>query len=156
MPTVTTIPKYIPISQAAAKLGIMPAKLHDMAALGKIKAIRLPNGGLAVDEKLTETPLRKEDLEEYKQFAHLANETTWVSKAARDYDVSQPTISRWTDYGFINIEGMNGNKKLLNAQDVAYCAFVYQEFQKEGDTQGRRIFDDNGMPYKPKTGPFAE
>ncbi len=109
-----------------------------------------------MQENIVETPLRKEDLDEYKQFAHLDSETTWVSKAARDYDVPQPTISRWTNDGIISIEGKRGNKKLLNVQDVAYCAFIYQEFQKEGDTRGRRIFDDNGLPYKPKTGPFAE
>ena len=155
MPATTTFPRYIPLSQAAAKLGIKPGKLHDMASLGRIDAIQLPDGELAVQANIVETPLRKEDLPEYQQFAHLADETTWVSEAARDYDVPHPTLSQWASKGFIDIVGMDGNKKLLNLQDVAYCAFVYQKFQEEG-TQGRRMFDDNGLPYKPQTGPFAK
>ena len=154
MPTVATFPKYIPLSQAAMQLNIDLAKLHDMASLGKIKAIRLPDGGLAVNEAVIEQPLRKEDLSEYKQFAHLSRKTTWISKAERDYDIPNRTISRWADDGVIKVTGMNGNKKLLNAQDMAYCAFIYQRYKEEG-TQGRHIFDSDGLPYKPKTGPFA-
>ena len=155
MPAITTIPQYIPLAEAATQLSIDIAKLHDMAASGRIEAIRLPDGGLAVNEEVVEKPLRKEDLDEYKQFAHLRGETTWVGKAARDYDIPHQTISRWTNDGLISFEGKDGQKTLLNAQDVAYCAFIYQKYREEGRTRGRRIFDDNGMPYKPKTGPFA-
>ena len=72
MPTVASLPKYIPLAEAATQLSIDVAKLHDMAASGRIEAIRLPDGGLAVNEEVVEKPLRKEDLDEYKQFAHLA------------------------------------------------------------------------------------
>ncbi|MEA2008851.1 MAG: hypothetical protein U9O54_06990 [Chloroflexota bacterium] len=160
MPTTAIFPKYIPISQAAMQFGINPTKLHDLATLGKIEAIQLPNGKLAVnedmDKKVVAQPLRKEDLPEYQQFAHLAGETTWIGKASRDYDIPQPTISRWTNDELIRVVRNEGQKKILDSQDVAYCAFIYQEFQEEGETRGRRIFDDNGLPYKPKTGPFAE
>ena len=91
------IPKYIPLAEAATQLSIDVAKLHDMAASGRIEAIRLPDGGLAVNKDVVKEPLRKEDLDEYKQFAHLDGETTWVSKAARDYDIPQAKISQWVN-----------------------------------------------------------
>jgi predicted site-specific integrase-resolvase len=156
MPSTTTLPKYIPLSEAATQLNIEVAKLHAMATSGRIKAIQLPDGDLAVNEEVVDSPLRKEDLPEYKKFSHLANETTWVSKAARDYNIPLVTISQWANKNIIDVVGKKGNKKLLNAQDVAYCAYIYEEFQNEGETQGRRMFDDNGLPYKPKTGPHAE
>jgi predicted site-specific integrase-resolvase len=154
MSPTAAIPKYIPISQAASELGVNKTKLLDLASLGKIEAIQLPDGEFAVNEKTLQKPLQKEDLPEYKQFAHLSNETTWISQASRDYDIPHPTIINWTKDGFIEVVGKEGNKKLLNAQDVAYCAFIYKKYQEEG-TQGRRIFDDDGTPYEPKSGPFA-
>jgi hypothetical protein len=54
--------------------------------------------------------------------------------------------------GVIQQLGTAGNKVLLNEADVAYCAEIYHRF----DAQGRKLFDNNGMPYKAKTGPLAE
>ena len=155
MPATATIPRYIPLSEAATQLNIGLSKLHDMASLGRIDAIRLPDGGLAVQANILDTPLRKEDLPEYQQFVHLGGIATWAREAEREYDVPASTISTWADAGFIKRIGHEGRKLLLDSQDVAYCAFVYQRYQEKG-TQGRRIFNDDGMPYAPKTGPFAK
>jgi predicted site-specific integrase-resolvase len=148
------LPRFVPLPKAAEQLEMREDELRRLVDSGKIDAIALPDGDVAVSEDDMTEPLRKEDLPEYKRFDHLKNETTWVAQAARDFNVPHPTISRWVSDGYIEIVGTEGNKKLLSAQDVAYCARIYNRYKEKG-TQGRRIFDDNGIPYKPKTGPFA-
>jgi hypothetical protein len=69
------------------------AKLLDLASLGNIEAIQIPDEEFAVNEK-TLPPLPKEALPEHRQFAHLSGKTTWVSKAERDYNIPNRTISR--------------------------------------------------------------
>jgi len=96
--------------------------------------------------------LRKEDLPEYKAFAHLTGVPIWVSEAARAHNIPQQTISRWIKTGIIKRIGENGNKILIDAADVAYCAKIYHD---RNTKQGRRLFDDDGLPYKLKTGPLA-
>ena len=147
-----TLPTYIPVAEAAEKYGYDLDELKKMARSGKINAAVLPDGDMVVsDDSIKAKILKKEDLPEYKKFADLADETIWVSKAARKYGISQSTISRWTQLGYIKKTGKQGNKRLLNAQDVAYCAEIYNT--RKG--QGKRIFDQNGMPYIPKTGPLS-
>ena len=146
-----SIPTYIPIKDAAAKYGYALSDLKRLAQSGKIKAVQLPDGDMIVSENSVKEKTRKEDLPEYKKHAKLANETTWVSKAARDYDLPHSTISRWTQLGHIKQMGKQGNKTLLSAQDMAYCAEIYQT--RGG--QGKRIFNPDGTPYTPKTGPLS-
>jgi len=149
--TLEAIPVYMPLEEAAEKYGYALAELKRLARSGKISAAVLPDGDMVVSEDSVKKKLRKEDLLEYKKFADLANETTWVMKASRDYDIPQPTISRWIKSGYIKKMGKEGTKTLLNAQDVAYCAEIY----KIRGGQGKRVFDSEGMPYIPKTGPLS-
>jgi len=146
-----TIPVYIPLEDAAKKYGYALIELKRLAQSGKINAAVLPDGDMVVSESSVKAKARKEDLPEYKKHAELANETIWVSKAARDYDIPHPTISRWTQLGYIRKMGKQGNKTLLNAQDMAYCAEVYNV--RKG--KGKRIFNPDGTPYTPKTGPLS-
>ena len=149
--TLPTIPVYIPLEDAAKKYGYALVELKRLAQSGKISAAVLPDGDMVVSETSVKSKVRKkEDLPEYKKHAELSEETIWVSKAARDYDIPQQTISRWTQLGYIKRMGKQGNKILLNAQDVAYCADIYNT--RKG--QGKRIFDKDGTPYIPKTGPL--
>jgi len=149
--TLPTIPVYIPLEDAAKKYGYALTELKRLAQSGKINAAVLPDGDMVVSESSVKAKARKEDLPEYKKHAELANETIWVSKAARKYGISQSTISRWTQLGYIKKMGMQGNKSLLNAQDMAYCAEIYDA--RKG--QGKRIFNSDGTPYTPKTGPLS-
>ena len=148
-----SIPTYIPIKDAAKKYGYALAELKRLAQSGKIKAVQLPDGDMVVSENSMNEKIRKEDLPEYKKHAKLSNEATWASKVTREYNISHPTIKRWIQLGFIKTMGKQGNKILLNAQDVAYCAEIYR---LRGGRQGQRIFAEDGTPYKPKTGPLAE
>ena len=146
------LPTYIPVAEAAEKYGYDLDELKKMARSGKINAAVLPDGDMVVsDDSIKAKILKKEDLPEYKKFADLADETIWVSKAAREYDIAHQTISGWIKSGYIRKMGMQGNKRLLNAQDMAYCAEVYK-FRKG---QGKRIFVQDGMPCTPKTGPLS-
>ncbi len=48
---------------------------------------------VVVDEgEVAKTILRKEDLPEYKKYAHLKGKEIWVSEAARKYNLLHPTI----------------------------------------------------------------
>ena len=144
------LPTYIPIKDAAAKYGYALTDLKRLAQSGKINAAVLPDGDMVVSENSVQESLKKEDLPEYKKHAELAEETIWVSKAARDYGISHSTVVRWAQLGYIRKMGKQGNKTLLSAQDMAYCAEIYNT--RKG--QGKRIFNPDGTPYTPKTGPL--
>ena len=98
----------------------------------------------------TKLPTTKEETPEYQQNAALAGQPIHVSAAARRYDIPQPTISRWVKLNYIKVLGMQGNKKMLDWADVAYCAAVYKKRQADG-AQGKWLFDENGLPYVPET-----
>lgn len=150
----TTIPTLLPLPEAARKYGLDETRLKAMIQHGKIKAAMIM-GVLVVDERTL--PLCKEDLPEYKKFTYLKDTPIWLSEAERRYNIPHETILKWVKEGFIIKLGKDGNKLLLDEADVAYCAEIYKKaYEKSGGKiQGRRIFDRDGMPYKPKTGPLA-
>jgi hypothetical protein len=150
--TLQSIPTYIPIKDAAKKYGYVLADLKRLAQSGKIKAVKLPNGDMVVSETSVKEKLKKEDLPEYKKHKDLAKNPIWLSEAERIYEVSTQTLSRWVKAGYISKIGLDGNRVLLNEQDVAYCAEIY----KKRGGQGKRIFAEDGTPYKSKTAPLVE
>mgnify|MGYP002641732890 CR=1 FL=1 len=154
--TLQSIPTYIPIKDAAKKYGYALAELKRLAQSGKIKAVQLPSGDMVVSENELEFPeiKTKEELKAYKDkhYADLAGKETWISKAARDYKVSQPNVGRWVQAGFIRQVGQNMNKILINEQDVAFYADMHNQFGK----RGRQLFGEDGIPRRPGTGPLAK
>ena len=143
-----TLPSYISLNEAGRRLGLNPIRLQDLIRVGTLKAARI-KGETVVDEKKVDeiaTQPKKEDLKEYKQFAHLKEKPIWASEAARKYGVSQSTISRWARSGYIARLESDGYRVYLNEQDVAYCVEVY----KERSGQGKRVFNEDGTPYKTK------
>jgi excisionase family DNA binding protein len=148
----TILPIFLPLPEAARKYGVSEARLKTMIDNGKIKAAMIGEQVIVPEEEVQNASLRKEDLPEYKRHAHLKGNPIWVTEAARKYAIPQPTISRWVKGGIIKQIGMDGKKTLLDEADVAYCAAVYHS----GDPkQGRRLFDGEGRPRKPKTGPLV-
>lgn len=149
------LPTYVPIEDAAKKYGYALTELKRMAQSGKIKAVKLPDGDMIVSENELEFPeiKTKEELQAYKDkhYADLAGKETWVSEAAREYKVSHPNIVRWVQAGYISNLGKEQNKTLISEQDVAFYADVHNKF----GGRGRRLFDENGLPQRPKTGPLA-
>ncbi|MGB9899147.1 MAG: hypothetical protein ACPLTO_14655, partial [Thermanaerothrix sp.] len=61
------------------------------------------------------------------------------------------TIIRWVKCGYIKQLGVDRNKVLIDEADIAYCSEIY----KKRGRQGRVLFNPDGTPYKPKTGPLA-
>ena len=149
------LPTYIPIADAADKYGYDLDELKKMAQSGMINAAVLPGGDMVVSVSQLEFPKinSKEDLRTYKDnhYAELKGKSTWVSKAARDYQVSHPNIVRWVQAGYIRQIGQDMNKTLISEQDVAFCAAMHNQFGK----RGRQLFDKDGIPQRPKTGPLA-
>ena len=141
-----TLPTFLPIKDAAVKYGFKLLELKELVESGKIDAVQLPDGDLIVSEDRLKETLAKDELPEYKKYGHLAGNPIWLSEAERQYGISTPTLSRWVKAGFINKIGKEGNRILLDEQDVAYCAEIYH--QRGG--QGKRIFALDGTPYRTK------
>ena len=141
--------KFISIADAADRLKLSPKYLHRLINNGKINAATI-NGETVVSEhdviRLTPTP--RDELAEYRKFKHLKGTPIWLSEAARKYEISHMTILQWTRKGYIAKLGTDGNKLLLNEQDVAYCKFIYDRMS--GERKGRRIFNDDGTPFTPR------
>jgi predicted site-specific integrase-resolvase len=153
-----TLPTFLPLSEAARKYGLDEARLRDLVEKGKIRAGLIPGSDEVLvsedevrNEAIQEKGLRKEDLPEYQKHAEKRGRPIWILKAAEKYRVPFSTLRGWVAKGYIKIIGNEGKKVLLDEQDVAYCAEIYD--QRRG--QGKWLFDDNGLPYKPKTGPLA-
>jgi predicted site-specific integrase-resolvase len=155
--TTPTLPTYLPIAEAARKYGMSVRRLRALINDGTIKAAMVMNN-LVVDEDevrdkfARQKTLRKEDLKEYKKFKYLAGQPIWLGEASRLYQIPQPTISRWVQMGIIKKLEPSGNKVMIDQADMAYCAEIYHSRQTK---QGRRLFEKNGLPYKPKTGPLS-
>ncbi|MEP0806595.1 MAG: hypothetical protein HRF47_14005 [Chloroflexota bacterium] len=147
-----TLPILLPLPEAARKYGLDEARLRALIAKGTIRAAMMNNQVVISedDAQAQAKPLRKEDLPEWKQFSHL-QKGIGVREASRKYGIHPATLSVWAKKGVIQIISVEPNKTLLNEQDVAYACFIYRQSGK----QGRRVFDENGLPYKPKTGPLA-
>jgi predicted site-specific integrase-resolvase len=153
--TLPLVPTYIPIKDAAVKYGYGLAELKRLAESGKIKAVKLPDGDMIVSENELEFPEIKteEELKAYKDkhYADLEGKETWVSQAARKYEVPHQNIVRWIKAGYIRKFGMDQNKVLISEQDVAFYVGMHKKF----GGKGRRLFNVTGFPQRPKTGPLA-
>lgn len=137
------LPTYIPITDAARKYGYKLAELRKLAESGKIEAVRLPDGDVVVSETTVKNTLRKEDLPEYKRYKHMAEVGIGINEAAQKYSVPFSTLRGWVSKSYILKVGEDGQKVLLNEQDVAYCSAVYQKHGK----QGRWLFNPDGTPH---------
>jgi hypothetical protein len=141
-----SVPTYLPLSQAARKYNISENVLTRMIQDGRIDAAQLPSGELLVsDDGLNQTKTKEQIID--KKFAALRGQTIGIAEAARKYGISHPTIIRWTRLGYIRKVGQEGQKILLDAADVAYCADVYHS---QDGGQGKRILDRDGNPYQHK------
>jgi len=105
-------------------------KLKQLAARGIIKV-------MSDKEKLT-----KKDFPEYKMFSGVAGNPIHISAAARKYNISEPTIIRHISKGIIEVLGSSKNRKLVNEQDVAYCAEIISKY----GGKGKKALNEDGTP----------
>lgn len=145
------LPTYIPIVDAAKKYGYALDELKKLALSGKINAVMLPDGDVIVSETSVKANLKKEDLPEYQKYIKLKGTGLGVRESAEKHNIPLSTLQGWVQKGIVAVIGEQGRKKLLDQADVSYCAEIYEAV----GGQGRRIFDDDGTPYKPKTGPLS-
>ena len=139
--------RFIPLSEAARRMRVSVKETRAMISSGKIQGGVLPDGEMVVS--INSIPVRKVDLPEYKKYSGLNGVKIGVGEAARKYGIPDSTLHRWAvNKKFIAILERDGQKVLLNEQDVAYCAEVY----KQHKGQGKRVFNSDGTPYKPKNG----
>ncbi len=143
--TTTSLERYIPLPQAAKRLGISPASLQGLIQGGMIAAVQL-NGTVAVAENDLEQVITRE------QFVHLRGQAITVAKAVKQYKLNRITLRGWIDHGYIKVL-KSGYGMTIDEADVAYCAAVYQA---QGGGRGKRIFDENGQPYQMKHTEWAE
>jgi hypothetical protein len=143
--TTTTLERYIPLPQAAKRLGISPASLQGLIDSGNIRAAKL-NGTIAVAETDLDQVITRE------QFQHLRGQAITVAGAVEKYNLSDRTVRDWIERGHINIL-KPGYGMVVDEADVAYCAAVYQI---QGGGRGKRLFDESGQPYQLKHTEWAD
>ena len=161
MPQETNILRLLPLPQAARALKLDLQTLQNRVQSGQITAFVTPRGEVmvAVNEdgqpvalapSEPSQPRRKEDTPEYQAVAHLRGTPIWISEASRKYGIPTGTLTRWAQRGLIRRLGKEKNRVLVDEADVAYCVTVYR---RRGGKRGRRLFDENGLPYQPKWPP---
>ncbi len=69
-----------------------------------------------------------------EESAHLRGQPIGVREAAKKYEISSVTLSRWVKAEYIRAITDNvkrGQKKLVDEADVAYCAKIYKDKVEE-------------------------
>ena len=142
---------YIPLDVAARKYGVSKKVLRQRIESGKLKSVKLADGGLLVaDNNDPSLNIKRED------FEHLRGQKISMSEASRKYSTPEITIphqnfSRWAKTGYIKVLE-RGWKVLLDEADVAYCAAVFKAKYNfyDGQMIGVPVFGEDGRPYQAK------
>lgn len=93
-------------------------------------------------------PTRVEETPEYKKHARLAGHPIHLSEASRKYDIALSTLSRYVRSGVITKIKTEKNRIIL---DEARVAYVWEVLKNNPDSQGKWLFDKQGLPYSPTT-----
>jgi hypothetical protein len=148
------IPTYLPLDQAAQKLGLSKKVLTQQIQAGKIGAVQLPSGELlvAADNNNGQYKTKVEIIAHY--FAHLRGQTINAYQAQEKYGIRYLNFIKWARAGYIQFrKDQEGPRPqiLMDEAEVAYCAYVYRQKEAEYENIARvRIFDKGGNPYRVK------
>jgi predicted site-specific integrase-resolvase len=141
------IDRVIPLRQAAKKVGVSFKVLQSLVESGKLEAVKLPNGEIAVRE----SSILKTSIISPDDYEHLRGRPITMPDAVKEYGISEATFRGWIAGGLIKVlhEGRRGpgGATILDLADVAYRAACYKEARKHGAVRGSRIFDKIGRPY---------
>lgn len=94
-------------------------------------------------------PTKIEETPEWLKHRDLKGVEISIRDAARKYNTSSKTISRWAKRGIIPTLREDGYRKFLDESFVAYCT----EVKNNREGSGKWLFDENGLPYTPTTRP---
>lgn len=131
--SITILPVFMPLEEAARLLHTAPARLRRLVEAGIVSAAKLPDGGIVINMD----DVKSKQLVSRRDFQALEETPITLSEAARKYDLNHSTLSRWTRAGHIRKIGEDKNRILLNEADIAYICAVSQAIG--GLKQGQSI-----------------
>lgn len=157
----TKLDQFLPLAEAARRVGLSEDTLRQLIELGKIRAAMLPNGSIAVNENDAQQTAVFEQVNE--QLRNLRREAfrKWhgqpilISQATDEYDIPGMTLRGWVKHGYVTVLE-SGYGMTLDRADVAYCAAVYR-IRKPAGIFGVPLLDEDGRPYllkRPELGDY--
>lgn len=135
---------FLTLEQAGEQLQLDHASVQHLIESGELYAAVLPGGAIGVSLSSVQALLPREELPDYKEFAHLKGEAISISESSRKYGIHTSTLTRWMQRGYITKLGKDGRRTLLDEADVAYCAKIYLS----DSGQGKWSFDEDGKPIQ--------
>ena len=148
-----TLQTFLPLPEAASKLGVSESELRSRAESGTIMAGKLPDGEIIVNiagngnGKSDDINARLRAIKR-ESFARLQGQAITVSEAAKKYGVHRNTILGWTKQKYITVlreSTGRGSYIELDEADVAYCAAIH-EIRKQYRSRAK-LLDADGKPY---------
>jgi len=157
-----SLPRILPLEDAAREMGISPDTLADLVQSGQIPAYLAQDGQTMVPVPPTTTngpqppsPRHEDDLNarlariRREDFKHLEGIPITVSEAAKKYGVSPYTIHTWKRRYPKAIRVLKPGKgrqgSLLNEADIAYLAAIHH-IRKAYGTRAP-LLNEDGSPY---------
>lgn len=145
MPDLRELETYLTLQEATERYKISAEVLTQLVESGKIKGVRL-DGTIAVAEgdvrEATKHQSQRESIR--ASVAHLDGQPIGIGEAARKYELTAQSVSRWARAGYIRILGREGQKVLLNEADVAYAKAI--TMRTGGVRQGKAVFTTDFVP----------
>lgn len=140
------LPTYITLEEAARRYRIDPQVLAGMVESGKVRAVKVNRGIIAVAEGDVKLISRREEL--WERVRYLDGIPIGLEEACTKYQLSSPSLYRWISRGYVRVlqdqrRGGRGHKRTLNEADVAYIALVAKE---RGKVRGKRIVTQEFVP----------
>ncbi len=120
------LPTYIPIEDAARRLGLTPAQLRLLAKSGKIAAAQLPDGDVMVDEKTLQ------DTGELPRYIPLA-------EAVERYQLDASRLMRLIDDGELSAITTPDGEVMVDEKDMENAALgkeALPEYKEHANLRG--------------------
>jgi hypothetical protein len=132
--------RVIPLPQAAKQMGMTVEALTHLVTSGKLEAVQLPGGEIAVSERAAKQQVRPIERDE-----RLRGVGITVTEAATKYKVPRNNILAWVARGYITVIEP-GYKMSLDESDVKLCVGISAQHKSVGSRAP--LFDENGQPYQ--------
>ncbi len=136
MPTITGLPTYIPLREAAIRCGVSETVLRRAVNDGIIRSVRLTGGKIAVaDEDAAIVAAQIEAIAD-------GDELVSLSQAARKLQIDSSTVWWWYKHGWLEKRGSGPrNAILFSWKEAKKLHQLYH--QRRGGQRGRRLIPRN-------------
>jgi transposase-like protein len=158
---VTKLDRFLPLAQAARRLGLSEGTLRQLVNSGKVRAAVLPSGEIGVSEQSAKRAASYEQINEQlravhrRDFANLRGKSITIADAAEKYDILDRTLREWVKRGLVTVVE-DGYGKRLDEAGVAYCAKVYHVRRTGKSLSGAPLLDEDGNPNLLKNPQLSE